>query len=73
VHDEQVDGVFAAMNTVIPYQDKAALEAIESLSDEVKFRERYQHFDRAALDVRHRVERRLMAEQGIAARSKVRV
>ena len=72
IGDPQVGAVFRGMNAVIPYQDKAALEAIEAVPDDVKRRERYQHFDKGALEVRHRIERRLMAEQGVAARAAAR-
>lgn len=69
IGDPQVDGVFAGMNRVIPFQDKAALEAIEQVPESVKAKERYQHFDKGALNVRHRIEARLMAEQGISSRT----
>lgn len=67
--DPQVDGVFAGMNRVIPEQDRAALEALERVPEAVRIRERYQHFDAGALQVRRRIQDRLVAEQGTSTQA----
>ncbi|MEH0577998.1 aromatic ring-hydroxylating dioxygenase subunit alpha [Streptomyces sp. B21-108] len=63
VDDPDLDPVFDRFHQIIPYQDKAAIEAIEPVDDELKFQERSQPFDRGALLIRQRLEQQLVEEQ----------
>jgi vanillate O-demethylase monooxygenase subunit len=67
VGDRELDEFFIAANQIIPVQDKAALEFIESTPESAKWAERAQHFDRAALRMRAKIEERLVEEQAVSA------